>query len=47
MAGGDAVDNGDEFKRKLLLVVGIVVILSFLYGYGKPGGSTETIIPGG
>ncbi|MDF2936590.1 MAG: hypothetical protein K0Q90_1963 [Paenibacillaceae bacterium] len=47
MASRDAVDNGDEFKRKLLLVVGIVVILSFLYGYGKPGGSTETVIPAG
>lgn len=47
MADRDAVDNGDEFKRKLLLVVGIVVILSFLYGYGKPGGTPDTVIPGG
>lgn len=47
MASRDAADNGDEFKRKLLLVVGIVVILSFLYGYGREGGASDTIIPGG
>jgi hypothetical protein len=40
-------DATDEYQRKLLLVVGIVIILSFLFGYGKAGeGPDTTIIPG-
>lgn len=43
------MDNGgdsDELKRGILLVVGIVIMLSFIYGYGREGGPRDTIIPG-
>lgn len=42
----DDDDASDEFKRNVLLVTGIVIALSFLYGFGKPGGSGDTVIPG-
>lgn len=37
--------DADELKRSILLVVGIVVILSFLYGESEPNGAGETVIP--
>lgn len=40
-----ATDQSDELKRGILLVVSIVVLLSFVYGFGREGGPEDTIIP--
>lgn len=41
-----AGDDSDELQRGILLVIGIVVMLSFIYGFGREGGPVKTIIPG-
>ncbi|WP_438447783.1 hypothetical protein [Gorillibacterium sp. sgz5001074] len=41
-----ADENSDELKRGITLVVTIVIILSFIYGFGREGGPKDTIIPG-
>lgn len=43
---GKQEEENEELKRGILLVMGIVVFLSFVYGFGKEGGAEDTVIPG-